>query len=173
MRRKFNDNKIKNNTNLNEAARFFIQRVLEILDPKTIPAYSVKYLNSHIALQELLEVCDKTIEGLYREDHLKAVLDEVRTIILKDTLLEKYDAPYKKLIIKTLDISVKNKELRYNRLKYDIKHALHHLDKHYIDWIIMEISYRIDENRYEKLDYICFYSHFFFMFLLLNIHKLI
>ncbi|SMB88809.1 hypothetical protein SAMN00017405_0532 [Desulfonispora thiosulfatigenes DSM 11270] len=136
MKRKFNDNRIKNNINLNEAGKFFIQRVLEILDPKTIPAYSIKFLNSHIALQELLDVCDKTMKEIYKHDHLNPVIKEVRTIILKDSLLDKYATAYKKIIISSLDITNKNKNLLYNRLKYHIKHALNHLKTKYLEWII-------------------------------------
>lgn len=155
MKRKFNDHRIKNNSNLNDAGKFFIQRVLEILDPKTIPAYSIKYLNSHIALQELLDVCDKTMNKIYKHDHLNPVINEVRSIILKDSLLDKYDTAYKKVIISSLDINNKDKDLLYNRLKYHIKHALNHLDKNYLDWTISEISYCIEQNNLENLNHVC------------------
>ena len=155
MKRKFNDFRIKNKSNLNMAGKFFIQRILEILDPKTIHAYSIKYLNSHIALQELLDVCDKTMNNVFKHDHFNPVVNEVRSIILKDSILNKYAPSYKKVILSSLDITNKDKNLLYNRIKYHIKHALNHLDTNYLDWLISEISYCIEHNDVEKLNHIC------------------
>jgi hypothetical protein len=69
---------------------FFIQRWLEVLNVNTHSKYSVRFLNSHQALREVVNVCEGMLGGEIKDNnfHLKLVFEEAKSIIESDELLK-------------------------------------------------------------------------------------
>ena len=61
----FNNAKLSRYKGINDEYIFFVQRWSEILESKTLDMYQYNILNSCAACDELFEVVEKTMEGLF------------------------------------------------------------------------------------------------------------
>lgn len=156
MQKNTNDLHITKLKEFSDGEIFFIQRILEMLDAKTVTSYSIKYLNSHFALKELFEVCEKTLDNTFKHNHLKPLTDEVRQIFLNDSTIHQYAPAYKNIIAKNLD-SVSTQTTSLYRVMYQVKHVASCLESKYLTWLIIHLKKVISENNKEIINEVCNY----------------
>lgn len=148
---------IQNNDFFSNSQKFFLQRSLEILDNKTIPSYSLKYLNSHIAIQELIEVADNTQKNVYpSNEHFKNLFTECNKFIAQDPTFNFDESTvFKKLLQKTLNDYGKKENLNMLISKLNVENM--QLEEKYLSWIVSGIKHSIQHGDLKTLDSLCNY----------------
>lgn len=140
MEKSLNNRDIRKFGDFNDNQIFFIQRWTEILNTNTHGRYSVKYLNSHQALKEVVSVCEGIINGEIKPNdyHIKLVIEEARTVIENDQLFKKKSDPYHKIALNCLQGNGP-KSTQVSKLYsiiYQLKYIIEHLKTNYLEWII-------------------------------------
>lgn len=160
----FNNKKLSRYNGVNDEYIFFVQRWSEILESKILDMYQYNILNSCVACDELFEVVEKTMEGLFTArqnvDDCKA---EALCLVKDDFILEKHNRPIQITLLRVLGSKIDSKSktesfeeknsgfyTSLNRLKFQLKSPLKHLKAHYIDYILLELKDAIDANDFSR-----------------------
>ena len=160
----FNDRQLTRFKGINDEYIFFVQRWAEILESKTLDMYQYNILNSCVACDELFDVVEKTMAGLFTSrqnvDDCKA---EALCLVKDDFVLQKHNRPLQTTLLRILGSKIDSKSkaeapeeknsgfyTSLNRLKFQLKSPLKHLKNHYMDYVLLELKEAIDTN-----DFLC------------------
>lgn len=136
---------------------FFIQRWLEILHDKTHDSYHIKYLNSHLALKELILVCKDRINGkIKKNSYIEYLIKETRVILNNDIVLKNYANEYREVTFKNIEKIPKQIEDVY-RLMYNCKHVVNYIEGPYLNWCIDELKQAIVSNDFNNINLVIQY----------------
>lgn len=156
----FNDRQLTRYKGINDEYIFFVQRWAEILESKTLDMYQYNILNSCVACDELFDVVEKTMDGLFTSrqnvDDCKA---EALCLVKDDFVLQKHNRPLQTTLLRVLGSKIDSKSkveateeknsgfyTSLNRLKFQLKSPLKHLKNHYMDYVLLELKEAIDAN---------------------------
>ena len=145
---------------INDEYVFFVQRWAEILESKTLDMYQSNLLNSCVACDELFEVVEKTMEGLFTSrqnvDDCKA---EAFCLVKDDFVLQKHNRPFQTTLLRVLSGKIDSKSktespeeknggfyTSLNRLKFQLKSPLKQLKIHYVDYVLLELKDAINTH---------------------------
>ncbi|WP_044641200.1 hypothetical protein [Risungbinella massiliensis] len=149
MEKGLNNKDINKNNNFDTNQIFFIQRWLELLNTNTHSKYSVRYLNSHQALKEVVYVCEGMLNGDIKcnDHHLKLVIDEARSIVESDDLLKREAKTHHKIIIRSLSSCPKaTQKPQMHSIVYQLGYVIRYLDTCYLEWIVKRIKVLLFES---------------------------
>lgn len=135
MERGTNNTEIQKKGNYNAHQIFFIQRWLELLNGNTHNKYSVRFLNSHQALKEVIYVCEGMLgEEIKSNDfHLKLVFEEARSIISADELLKEEANSHHKIVERSLQSSPKSSQKsKLYSIVFQLTYVIRHLETNYL-----------------------------------------
>jgi len=136
----FNDNQI-----------FFIQRWLEVLNSNTHGRYSIKFLNSHQSLREVVSICEGIINGDIKQNdiHIQLAIEEARSIVDKDKLFERESNTYYKIVARCLQSVPKATQTpKLYSIIYQLRYVIEHLDTFYLEWIVERLKLLLFDNDY-------------------------
>lgn len=155
---------IKNNNNdalsskgIDKRLYFFIQLWHELLSKKTMDIYQYRILNTFSSLTELVDVIDKTNEGVFYTFHnIGACVGECYEIVSKDVILKKHNNSLWKILQKHLNTKKEYKDKSdLCLLRSQIHYALSSL-KEYTSWIFEDLKEQIqlEVQDYSKIYYL-------------------
>lgn len=131
---------------------YFIQRWVELTDSRTMFSYQYTYHNLLSALEECIEILEKTLNKTYDNNgHLKSSINEIRRFLKNDILLCK-----NKNILTENYMSITNKsikedhEKRYLKARIEIFYDI--LKKKYHKWLKDMLIKSIEENDFENIE---------------------
>lgn len=156
----FNNTKLSRYKGINDEYIFFVQRWSEILESKTLDMYQYNILNSCVACDELFEVVEKTMEGLFTSrQNVDDCKVEALCLVKDDFVLQKHNRPLQTTLLRVLGSKIDSKSkaesseernggfyTSLNRLKYQLKSPLKQLKIHYIDYVLLELKDAIDSH---------------------------
>lgn len=157
MERNLNNKDILKFGNFNQNQIFFIQRWVELLNIHTHSKYSVRYLNTHQALNELNYVCKEMINGNIKknDNHLKIVFEEVRKELNEDEIFKNKASSYSRILENSLQKAPKADNVsKLYSIIYQIEYVIRNIKKHYLEWIIAELNILLSSNeeQYVKIE---------------------
>ena len=130
----------------------FLQRWLEMFNPRTLPTYQFRIHNSHGLLKEALAIIDEARSG---HGHLEDILQECRARLEEDSCLKKHCGPLRGRLIANLKTPSQD-ERKYRasllRLEYQIKHSLRIIQEQYLTWLFEDLKESIDAQDTEAVD---------------------
>lgn len=164
MEKGFNNSDIRRCGHFNDYQIFFIQRWLEVLNSNTHGRYSIKYLNSHQALKEVVRVCQGILndEIKSKEIHLKLAIEEASQIVNKDILFKTESEEYHRIVRRCFSSIPKVTQIpKIYSLIYQLKYVIKHLKTHYLKWIVDRLKLllfdsdntnQIQDGKLEEID---------------------
>lgn len=163
---KSNDLELCKRKNLHQMHVFFYQRWQEMLESKTLDMYQYNILNSYTACVELLEVIDKTLDGVFTSLHnIDDVKSETLELLKEDDILKRNDTPLHNTLLRIVSMKLKVKQSHdtsdekespnflIRRLKYQLTTPVRTLRDSYTAYIIKELEADInaqDKKQIEK-----------------------
>lgn len=126
-----------------EKVCFFYQIWQELVTPQTLVVYQYRVLTSLSALEELIKVIEKTLEGLFNSDaNIEACREETLYILNKDIIMKKYYGA----VCNRLRSSLGNKpktDADKRRLKYQLTYMVHEIKETYLKNLLQELKKNI------------------------------
>lgn len=130
----------------------------------THSTYSIKYLNTHQALNELVYVIESMLKGEIKQNdnHLKVVIEEVREIVQNDWFFNKKEEHYYKLVISRLqEIPRVSQRTKLYAIVYQMNYIINEIKESYLFSIVEEIKMLLLQSKnhdvqeeLEQLDYL-------------------
>ena len=118
----------------------FYQVWLELVDKRTSDVYQYRMLTALSALEEMTEVIEKTLSGLFTSSaNFDACRDETLYILRKDQVLNKRQNP----LLKRMQAAIGNKpknDAEYTRLLFQLKYAITILKPQYMKMALDELK---------------------------------
>ncbi len=135
-----------------EKVCFFYQIWQELVTPQTLVVYQYRVLTSLSALEELIKVIEKTLEGLFNSDaNIEACREETLYILNKDIIMKKYYGA----VCNRLRSSLGNKpktDADKRRLKYQLTYMVHEIKETYLKNLLQELKKNIQEGSKEAIE---------------------
>ncbi|MBQ4060335.1 MAG: hypothetical protein IJD40_15610 [Lachnospiraceae bacterium] len=135
-----------------EKVCFFYQIWQELVTPQTLVVYQYRVLTSLSALEELIKVIEKTLEGLFNSDaNIEACREETLYILNKDIIMKKYYGA----VCNRLRSSLGNKpktDADKRRLKYQLTYMVHEIKETYLKNLLQELKKNIQEGSEEAIE---------------------
>ena len=142
MKKGFNNNHLQNKNLNSTGQRILVQRLVEILDNKTIDTYKDRLNNIHGSLKELVSVCKKVQNGVLKDSHIDPVKLECQIKLGTEVVLRKYNSS----IYNILNSRIKNKKGTLLNFINEIEVILKEIELNYLKWILVELKANIDNN---------------------------
>lgn len=124
------------NRGVNRELIYFYQQWQELVDNRTLDAYQYRILNSYIAVYELIDVINKTIDGLYNTDHnIDSCREETLYILNQDDVLLKHEIA----LLNRLRTHIgKKTSTIYEKksLKFQLQYALNKMSTNYLNLLL-------------------------------------
>lgn len=148
---------LKNNNNdklqqeYNTEFIYFIQLWGELLDYRTIDIYQHNILNSFLAMQELLQVIDNTLAGIYTSQfNFDDCKNETAYLLENDDIIENVNPYIYNSLKNKLYAKADTKESKI-ALKAQLKSSIRIIGDNYIDEILKELKNNLQLNDIEKI----------------------
>ena len=151
MKKGFNNNHLQNKNLNSTGQRILVQRLVEILDNKTIDTYKDRLNNIHGSLKELVSVCKKVQNGVLKDSHIDPVKLECQIKLGTEVVLRKYNSS----IYNILNSRIKNKKGTLLNFINEIEVILKEIELNYLKWILVELKANIDNNDEENVNKLC------------------
>jgi len=134
---------------------FFIQRWLEIFEPKTLDTYQYPMVNVIVGMQEYIDVIDKTLDGSFSTGaNVQACQAELLRIFKEDDITFKYAKGLRGRLINHLSKTLKRDDKAgLLRAKSEIKYSLKIIEPQYQDWLMDELYENIITDDLEKIQF--------------------
>jgi hypothetical protein len=131
---------------------FFFQRWAELLHVKTLDTYQSSAMNTHGALNELLDILNDIHAGIVHEANLKDAIAETLKLLKTDDVFKKH-APhiYQRMLH---HLGTKPNASKDLRLKYQIENCLERIQDEYLTWLLDDLRVAIEERQYDQIDHI-------------------
>lgn len=117
---------------------FFVQRWVELLNPKTISTYRVRHLNANQAMIEFRDTIEKILVGFVSNENYTAVREECRELVREDVTLQKHAKPVRDRLLSHLGYG-KSGRGDMLRMKYVLEHAIDAVSN-YLEWVLSDLE---------------------------------
>ena len=153
MLKNYNDDCFKNKGITQRGIIFFLQRCLEIFEPRTLDTYQYSITNSVVGMREYLDVIDKTLDGSFStSDNVDACRLELLRTFNDDDIIDKYMKGLYNRIRDHLGNTVKRDEKpKLLRAKCEISYAFKLIEPNYQQWLMDELLEDIKGLDYKKI----------------------
>jgi hypothetical protein len=140
--------------NVDDSIIFLYQRWQELLDSRTLDMYQYNILNSCEACNELLDVINKTLNGLLTSrQNVDDVKAEALEIIKNDDVIKKHDLALQNALLRIVSSKIESKQNNANvedksgsyftslyRLKFQLESPVRMLNDRYMHYVLVEIK---------------------------------
>lgn len=161
-----NDMQLIQKKNINKKFIFFYQRWQEMLESRTLDMYQYNILNSYVACQELEDVIEKTLSGLFTSrQNIDDCKLETLEIVRADNVLEKHNHALRTMLLRILSSKIEGKSHEetiieksgayyssLNRLKYQLMTPIRQLSDNYLSYIMDSLKESIDVADYLEIE---------------------
>lgn len=153
MLKNYNDSYFINRGITEKGSIFFLQRWLEIFEPKTLDTYQYSITNVVVGMREYLEVIDKTIDGTFTSiDNVDACKKELLRTFNDDDIIKKHMPGLSDRIRNHLGITIKKEDrAKLLRAKSEIKYAIKLIEPEYQKLLMDELLNDIKKNNFDKI----------------------
>ncbi|WP_286910922.1 hypothetical protein [Clostridium sp. UBA1652] len=153
MLKNYNDNHFLNKGINNKAVIFFLQRCLEIFEPRTLDTYQYSIWNVVVGMREYLEVIEKTLDGSFLTmDNVDACRLELLRVINDDDIIEKYMGGLCGRIKSHLgNVIKKDEKSKLLRAKCEMSYSLKLIEPKYQEWLMKELFDNIKNGDLQKV----------------------
>ena len=133
---------------------FFLQRCLEIFEPRTLDSYQYSITNIMVGMKEYIGVVEKTLDETFlTADNADICRLELLRTVTDDHILEKYNKALCDRIKVNLGSKIKKDEKsKLLRAKCEISYALKLIEPNYENWLMNELLRNISETDYKKIE---------------------
>lgn len=129
------------------ARRVFIQRWCELLHFTTHDSYAVRLLNSHGALQELLEVVDSMLARDLQAQDLPEVWAEARGNVAEDIILKAQAPNLRRALLELLTSAPKSPDAAVlRRIRMELHPLVTRVSASYLQWILEMLQNAFDND---------------------------
>lgn len=149
-----NNNYLISKYQINEHIIYFYQVWQEMVDSRTLDVYQYKMLNSYVAIDELIDVINKTICGLYTTSYnFENCRQETLSILKEDDILDKHERPLLCKLLSSLgSIKMSSSDADKRSLKYQLQYVEKKLSVTYLKLLLDELYEDISTDNYDNID---------------------
>lgn len=153
MLKDYNDDYFINRGITQKGTIFFLQRSLEIFEPRTLDTYQYSITNIVVGMKEYLDVIDKTLDGSFLTgDNVEACRLELLRTFNDDYIIDKHMKGLTSRIKSHLgNIIKKDEKSKLLRAKCEISYALKLIEPNYQQWLMDELLEDIVNENYKKI----------------------
>jgi hypothetical protein len=153
MLKNYNDDYFMNRGITQKGVIFFLQRCLEIFEPRTLDTYQFSITNTIVGMKEYIDVIEKTLDGSFTTgDNVDACRLELLRTISDDDIVCKYTPGLCNRIKSHLGSIVKKDEkAKLLRVKSEIRYALKLIEPNYQQWLMQELFEDINGVDFTKI----------------------
>lgn len=132
---------------------FFLQRSLEIFEPRTLDTYQYSITNVIVGMKEYLDVIDKTLDGSFlTNDNIEVCRSELlRTFNEDDIICKHAKGLCDRIKINLGNVLKKDEKAKLLRAKCEISYALKLIEPSYQKWLMDELLNNIIVMDFKKI----------------------
>lgn len=129
----------------------FFQVWKELTDFRTFDSYQYRVMNSSAAINELVDVLNYTIGGVYKgTNHINVCKKETMQIIKEDIILKNYYYEHWKLLLSRMSQKTETEESQ-KALLYSLAYIYNEIFEDYLEKAMLELENCIERNEVEAV----------------------
>lgn len=137
---------------IKEEVVVFYQMWQELVNSKTLDVYQYRVLTSLSAIEEMIQVLDKTLAGLFIGDaNIEACREETMYILNHDPIMPQYYKPVLNRLLYSLGNKPKT-DAEKQRLKYQLKYLSESIETSYLENTLKSIYLGIQNGKVEDIE---------------------
>ena len=137
---------------IKEEVVVFYQMWQELVNSKTLDVYQYRVLTSLSAIEEMIQVLNKTLAGLLVNDaNIEACREETMHILNHDPVMSKYYKPVLNRLLHSLGNKPKT-DAEKQRLKYQLKYLSESIEVSYLENALKNVYSGIQNGKIEDIE---------------------
>ena len=130
----------------------FYQIWQELVNSKTLDVYQYRIHTSLSIIEEMIQILDKTLAGLFVGNaNIEACREEAIYILKRDPVMLQYYKPILNRVLHSLSKSLKESEEK-KRLKYQLKYLRKNIKESYLENVLQSIYMGIQNGKIEDVE---------------------
>lgn len=153
MLKNYNNDYFRNKGITQDGVIIFLQRWLEIFEPRTLDTYQYSIINIIAGMKEYLDVIDKTLDGSFlTNDNVESCRLELLRTFNEDDIVNKYmNSLCNRIKCHLGNVIKKDEKSKLLRAKSEISYALKLIEPRYQQLVMDELLDDIKNLNFEKI----------------------